>query len=148
MTDTDILHIIKQKESEIFYLTGDIEKYGTGFLRVKQWFKDYPEIRYLLTDLEGFMKLKIETIQKHDPVNDPVNDPANDPANDPVNTRQKLILKLIKKDKYITRTKLAEINNVSVETIKRDIRKLKQKNLIKRIGSDKTGFWQIIDKQS
>ena len=136
MTDTDILHIIKQKESEIFYLTGDIEKYGTGFLRVKQWFKDYPEIRYLLTDLEGFIQLKIETIQKHDPVNDPVN------------TRQKLILEWIKKDKYITRTKLAEINNVSVETIKRDIRKLKQMNLIKRIGSDKTGFWQIIDKQS
>ncbi len=123
--------------TEIFYLTGDIEKYGTGFRRVKQWFKDYPELNYLLYDLDGFIQLKIETTQKHDPVNDPVKDP--------VNARQKLILDLIKKDKYITRTKLAEINNISVETIKRDIRKLRQLNLIKRIGSDKTGFWQIIE---
>ncbi len=37
--------------TEAFYLTGDIEKYGTGFRRVNDWFKDYPELEYELIDL-------------------------------------------------------------------------------------------------
>jgi ATP-dependent DNA helicase RecG len=29
--------------AEAFYLTGDIEKYGTGFICLHNWLKDYPE---------------------------------------------------------------------------------------------------------
>jgi ATP-dependent DNA helicase RecG len=30
--------------TEAFYLTGDIEKYGTGFVRIRDWLKDYPNL--------------------------------------------------------------------------------------------------------
>ncbi|MBN4068505.1 putative DNA binding domain-containing protein, partial [Desulfotalea psychrophila] len=30
--------------AEVFYLTGDIERYGTGFIRIRDFLKDYPEI--------------------------------------------------------------------------------------------------------
>jgi predicted HTH transcriptional regulator len=29
--------------AEAFYLTGDIEKYGSGFIRVREAIKDYPK---------------------------------------------------------------------------------------------------------
>lgn len=39
---------------------------------------------------------------------------------------------------------MADKCGLSLETIKRDIQKLKKQKKIKRIGSDKTGYWQII----
>ena len=44
---------------EAFYLTGDIEKYGTGYRRVNQWLKEYPNLKYELNDKTGFIQLKI-----------------------------------------------------------------------------------------
>jgi len=36
--------------------------------------------------------------------------------------------------------------NVNEKTIKRDLQYLQEKNIIKRIGSKKTGYWKIINK--
>jgi len=30
---------------EAFYLTGNIEKYGSGFIRIRKALEDYPEVR-------------------------------------------------------------------------------------------------------
>jgi len=73
-----------------------------------------------------------------------ISDTLNDPINDPINDRQKTILKAISRNKYITREELAEISKVSVEPIKRDIQKLKQLKLIKRIGPAKGGYWKVM----
>lgn len=75
-----------------------------------------------------------------------LNDPINDPVNDPVKVRLNLIIEIIKKDKYITREALASKCKISIETIKRDIRMLKQQNKIRRIGPAKGGHWQVVDK--
>ena len=37
--------------TEGFYLTGDIEKYGTGFKHLREWFSEYPELRFNVADL-------------------------------------------------------------------------------------------------
>ncbi|MEQ9287535.1 MAG: putative DNA binding domain-containing protein [Cyclobacteriaceae bacterium] len=68
----------------------------------------------------------------------------NDPVNDPVNDRMNRILKILEQNKSITREQLAGASNVSVETIKRDLRKLRDQGKVKRIGSDKTGYWEVI----
>jgi len=38
---------------------------------------------------------------------------------------------------------IANLLNVHEKTIKRDIKKLKQKGLLERVGSDKGGYWKI-----
>lgn len=68
----------------------------------------------------------------------------NDPVNDPVNDRMNRILKILEQNKSITREQLAGASNVSIETIKRDLRKLRDQGKVKRIGSDKTGYWEVI----
>jgi len=34
------------------------------------------------------------------------------------------------------------------ETIKRDLKKLKELKIIKRVGSDKTGYWEVLYKEN
>ena len=55
------------------------------------------------------------------------------------------ILGLLEDDNRLTREQLAEKLNISPETIKKNIEKLKAKRILKRIGPDKGGHWGIID---
>ena len=122
--------------ASVFYKAGLIENWGRGTLNIIEECSQYglpePQFEY---------KYKTLTVTFFN-----VN--KNDPVNDPVNKRQRNILYQIMSNKYITREELAIKNNVSIETIKRDIRKLRELKLIKRIGSDKTGFWQILDNNN
>ena len=54
------------------------------------------------------------------------------------------ILELIKENPNITRQEMASIIGITIEGIDKNIRKLKTENKITRIGSDKTGYWEIV----
>ncbi|MCD6149817.1 DeoR family transcriptional regulator [bacterium] len=69
----------------------------------------------------------------------------NVPENVPEN-RLRAILDLAKINKKIAIPAIAKKLNVNEKTVKRDIAKLKQKNLLKRIGPAKGGHWEIINK--
>jgi predicted HTH transcriptional regulator len=66
-------------------------------------------------------------------------------VSDPVNERVNRVLQMLGQNKYSTREQLADASNVSVETIKRDLRKLREQGRLKRIGSDKTGYWEVLE---
>jgi ATP-dependent DNA helicase RecG len=68
---------------------------------------------------------------------------TNDTISDTINDRQRLILTTITRSQQITMTELAEQTKVGLAAVKRDIDALKEKDIIKRIGSRKTGYWQI-----
>lgn len=75
------------------------------------------------------------------------NAPANAPANAPVNitglkTTEALLL-LLQHNPHLTRQQLAEALGKDLRTISRAISKLQETNQLKRIGSDKTGYWQV-----
>ena len=55
------------------------------------------------------------------------------------------IIGLIQENKDITIEQIAHECDVSSKTIKRDIAKLKEDGKIKRVGSLKTGYWEIIE---
>jgi len=42
--------------AEAFYLLGDIEKYGTGFLRIRKALKEYPEIDFRMEEMGDYFK--------------------------------------------------------------------------------------------
>ena len=60
-------------------------------------------------------------------------------------TTQK-ILELIKLYPSISREELAEKFGLTSDGIKYNIRKMREKGLIKRIGGDKGGHWEVIEK--
>jgi ATP-dependent DNA helicase RecG len=62
-------------------------------------------------------------------------------------TREK-ILELIRKDEHITTNTIAETIGISVKGIEWQISKLKEEGIIKRIGPDKGGHWEVINDES
>lgn len=61
-----------------------------------------------------------------------------------MNDMQNKIIEFIINDKYITQNKVAEKLNVNVRTIKRNFKVLIENNIIKRVGSDKNGYWEVL----
>jgi len=58
-------------------------------------------------------------------------------------TVKSTVFDLIKANNTITATEISEQLGISLRTVKRKIKELKDKNIIERVGSDKTGYWQI-----
>lgn len=63
-----------------------------------------------------------------------------------VTENQARIIAEISKNPHITGKKLAALIGISERKIKANIFKLKQKKLLKRIGSDRGGHWEIPKK--
>ncbi len=70
------------------------------------------------------------------------NVPKSVPKNDPLK-RAAEILSLVNKNKNITIIELSDILEVTDKTIKRDIAKLKKENRLIRVGSLKSGYWEV-----
>ena len=57
---------------------------------------------------------------------------------------QNKIIEFVINDKYITQNTIAEKLNVNVRTVKRNFKVLIDNNIIERVGSDKTGYWEVL----
>ena len=124
------------------------EKMGTGFNRMRQICKKenvpYPRIEYnenyfhitFLQSIE-YLKMAGKSI-----LGDTQKIPRKYPEG--LTSNQINILKLLANNNRLTRIQLAEELNISPETIKKNIEKLKEKGLLKRIGSDKGGYWKVL----
>ena len=58
-------------------------------------------------------------------------------------TSQKII-DLIKEDPYISTSRMAEVIGIDRRNIARNIKKLQDQGIIRRVGPDKGGFWEIL----
>ena len=61
-----------------------------------------------------------------------------------LNDIQNKIIELITNNNRITQNEIANIIGVNVRTVKRNFKILIDNSIVKRIGSDKTGYWQIL----
>ncbi|MCL2100510.1 MAG: putative DNA binding domain-containing protein [Fibromonadales bacterium] len=139
--------------AEAFYLTGDIEKYGSGFLRIREAISLYPTMKIDFKENSGgfvatvsYTEQKISAnVTENVPENVPENtlETENVPENVPEN-RDSVILEMIIEDNFVSAQSMANALKVSIKTIKRDIEKLKAKGLIERIGAAKGGYWRVL----
>ncbi len=60
-----------------------------------------------------------------------------------VTDRQRAIINLMKDNATVSTIQMAEKLGVTKRTILRDIEALKAKQIITRIGSEKTGHWEV-----
>ena len=77
---------------------------------------------------------------------DPINDPINDPIKrNSLDSREQQIIDILRSNSGMTRNQIAEQLGCSEATVKRTIQAMSQKGLLRRIGSNKTGEWIIIE---
>ena len=72
-------------------------------------------------------------------------DTENDTVKPQIDTVNETVLSLIEQDNKITAKEIGERIKMSLSTIRRKIKDLKDNGKIERIGSDKTGYWKIIE---
>ena len=131
--------------AEAFYLTGDIEKYGTGFVRIREMLKDYPEVSFSIKEIGDFFR--IELVCKPTP-GDLEKDLQKGLGKDlqkqyGLTDNQLKILEAVSHDRTVTQQRLSELIGITSKNIRVNMKKLKDKGLLKRVGPDKRGYWQI-----
>jgi Protein involved in cell division len=72
--------------------------------------------------------------------------PGNDTVKSENDTVNDTVFSLIQQNKNITAIEISERLNLSLSTVKRKIKNLKEQGIIERVGSDKTGYWKIIER--
>ena len=63
-----------------------------------------------------------------------------------VTENQKAIMLAIKKNPFVTAFELSEILGISLRKTKENMRKLREAGLIRRIGPDKGGHWEVVEE--
>ena len=124
--------------AEAFYLTGDIEKYGTGFKRLREWLVESPNLDLNIHDLGDF--IRVEMLTRQSEIKDNVVDNV-------VDKRLNKIIDLITQNNMISAKQIAQLLKITSRTAQRDLDKLKRQNRIQRIGSVKSGHWDVLDKK-
>lgn len=120
--------------AETFYLTGDIEKYGSGIQRIRNEILEYPTMEFNFQEIgDGFLSELSYKIQKT----------SNKSKDVTKEQRKEIILKLIETKKEIKTDDIAKSLYSTRRTILRDIEELKNEGKIYRIGGRKLGYWQI-----
>ena len=94
--------------------------------------------------VEFMLEALMDALEKALADSEGVSDEVSDVVNIKLDAIDHKILNCCREMPYITQEQLAERIGKSLSTIQRRIRKLKQQYLF-RIGSDKTGYWQVMD---
>ena len=122
--------------AEAFYLTRDIEKYGSGYIRVRQEIAVYPTMNFDYEESgDGYFVSVNYREQKT------VTTPKTTPKTT-AKTRERL-LELIGHNSRVTREELAQQLGISINGVKQHILRLKKEGVLERIGGNRVGSWRI-----
>ena len=140
--------------AQTFFKAGFIESWGRGFEKIKNECEQYstpiPEIEIKSSGVmvkcnpsKTYMELLNKMKNKNVQINVHKNVQIN--GHEKLNKIEKLILEIISEDPEITQVNIATALNTTPKTIQRGMSSLKEKGIIERIGSNKKGYWKVIN---
>ncbi len=139
------------------YLTGYIEQMGTGTtdiiercekagLRTPEFYQD-EDFRTILWRPESADEQDSVRFSISSNLSDPTDGSQETPQKTLQKTLQKTqqkIIELVKEDAYITTQRMADLIGIDRSNIARAIKKLQHQGILRRVGPDKGGHWEII----
>jgi len=117
-----------------------MEKRGSGLLRIRKETKALDGYRDELKPIFKSTPTQFQTIIFSTSDTSDVGDSSERKLSD----RQQKIVGLIQKSPTITAKRMSETLSVSQRTIERELSALKKLEILKRVGKDNDGFWQIL----
>ena len=116
-----------------------IEKWGTGINRIKKLCIDKGLQEPLLSEKNDFIDIEfLREIESQETTQETTQEIKK------LSTKDKIIQELVK-NKKVTRDQLSIITGVSTNAIKQHLSNLKKEGILKRVGSTKSGYWEVID---
>ena len=134
--------------ADAFYLTKDIEGWGSGLKRISDEC-NAAGIKVTFEKIKsGFLVsfYRPAIVDVKEATGRGGQKKVTEKVTERVTENQKKILDSISTNKHITVPEIAKKVKISERKIKENIKKLKEKNLLKRIGPDKGGHWEVVEK--
>ena len=130
--------------ANVFYLAGFIESWGRGVEKIFNACKEdgVPEPSYTIHP--GDIMIKFIAPEHRVIQNGRKNETVNETVNGAID-RSDRVLSAIRYNNSFTREQLANHAGLSKSTLARELASLKKQNIIRRVGSDKSGYWEIIE---
>lgn len=126
--------------ADILYLCKDVESCGHGLKKVYNLCKEANvEISYINNENDFTIEFSRVDRNKINEINDQFEELKSKLTEDEFST-----LKIYKTNKYSTKEDIIKETGFSSRKIDRTIKSLKEKGLLKRIGSNKKGYWEVI----
>ena len=118
--------------AEAFYLTTGIEKYGSGFIRIRTALRDYPEVQFTVEEVSGGLCLTFTkpAAEEGEGVSGGVSGGVNDLAG---------LAALIAQHPGANTASLVELSQTPRRTVERWLKQLKDQGHIEFKGAPKTG---------
>ena len=116
--------------AQVFYDVGLIERWGSGIKKIVDTCLQFDFPNPIMEERQGF-----RIIFRKEKVTEKLGEKLGE--------NQKMILNFIKRNGHITIPELSQRVKISTTAIENNIAKLKQKGLLKRIGADKGGYWEV-----
>ena len=122
-----------------------IEGWGSGIYKINTALKEAGLKEMEITGGDIFLRFTIYRNQDFNPIESgTVNDKNGTVNNDILSTKETVVVKQLQKNSSVTSQQLTQSTNIPLRTIKRILLRLCDKGVIQRIGSDKTGHWEVI----
>ncbi|GHU41693.1 hypothetical protein FACS1894111_04370 [Clostridia bacterium] len=130
--------------AQLMYYTKDIESFGTGLKRITEACKK-AGVRVEFEMLKLGFAVVFYRPNANFLATEKTSDVVRSVARDDVrNKTEQTVLSAIAENPSITAEKIAEIISKSPRTVQRYLDSLQKKNLVRRVGSTKSGLWEII----
>ena len=134
--------------ANVFYLMGYIESWGRGIEKICDACREddlpVPEFTVNPGDIMvKFLAPPDRIVVGPDKVTDRVTDRVTDGVTDRVTDAENKVLSLLVIDPGYSYVSISENLHISKKTVAEHIKSLKEKGIIKRIGNNKTGHWDI-----
>ena len=127
--------------ARIFYLAGFIESWGRGINKIKKEFSEngmeVPIYKEEMGGMSVYIKRRVSNVNSNE-VSQKMSQKMSQ------KTSQKII-DMIKENPYISTQDMANIIGIDRRNIARNIKKLQANGIVKRIGPDKGGYWEIVN---
>ena len=125
--------------ARVLYLCKDVETFGSGIRKIYSLCNAAGvEIKYENADTD--FKIEFSRIDRN---KSPLSGQENGQINDHISDLEQAVLGCLREEPGMTNAELIKKTGKSQRTITRVLASLKGKGLINRIGSNKTGYWQV-----
>ena len=127
-----------------FFRAGFIETWGRGIEKICEACKNYgtelPEYTVYPEDI----MIKFEALNTDTNTDNTDTNTDNTDTNTDIDFKPETLLEYLKENPKATQKELAIHFNVTKRTIERNMNILKNENLIKRVGNNRSGYWKIL----
>lgn len=119
--------------ANLFKELGLIEKWGTGIQRIKKLCTDINLNEPIFSEKNDFVDIEFPREQET-----PLKTPLE-------NTREQIVALLKENPQYTINEIMTKLNR-GRDTIKEHLNRLKRDGILKRVGSAKSGYWEVLDE--